>query len=196
MRSLPGIVRAEASYQDGKAVVEFDPQQVSPEQIAQAINERTYYRATVLAVGEGDFSSATPEEVRPAATATATIVVEGMTDDLSASQVLAAMGSPAVTDVSVDTSRSQLTVSFDPSRVDPSWFVNIINNTTPFKASLVEVVERGGNGGGVNPIWFVAAGAVAGAGILAWYGIARVRRRPLLARAQRGGETRRRPGRR
>lgn len=197
MRSLPGIVNVDASYRQSEAVAEYDPEKVSPEQIAQAINGRTYYRAAVLSVGEGPFAPLNGTGARPERTASATILVEGMTDDLSASQVLAAMGSPGITDVTVDTSRSQLTIEFDSSRVNASWFVNIINNTTPFRASLVEVTEPSGDGGGLNAVWFAAgaAGAV-GVGFLLWYSLRQPRRRAAVARAQRRRETRRRSRRR
>lgn len=181
-----------ASYREGKAVAEYHQGQVSAEQIAQVINEKTYYRATVMSVREGEFSPPTAEKVPGNVTASATIVVEGMTDDRAASEVVAAIGNPAITDVSVDTKRSQLTIVFDPSRVTASWFANIINNKTPFKASLVQAAEPGSNGIELRPIWFIVAGAGIGAVILAWYTLASARRRTTTAQAERQKGSRRR----
>ncbi len=192
MRSQEGVIEVDASYREGKAMAEFDPALVTAERIADAINTRTYYRASVLSVEEGPFAPFGGEEAQPKRTATATIFVQGMTDDRAASQVLAAMGNPAVTDVSVDTGRSQLAVVYDPSRVAPSFFVSAINNQTPFRASLSESSGSGTGGGGVTPLWLIGGGsAIVGAATLSWYAFARTRR-PAVARAERRRRTKRR----
>lgn len=53
LRSQPGVLEADASFRTGRAVVLYDPEKVTPEEIAEAINTRTFYRARVLGSGEG-----------------------------------------------------------------------------------------------------------------------------------------------
>jgi copper chaperone CopZ len=45
---VTGVRSASASYERSEAVVKYDPAQVTPEQLAQAINEKTDYQATPL----------------------------------------------------------------------------------------------------------------------------------------------------
>jgi copper chaperone CopZ len=45
--SLDGVVDAEADFVDGTAVVTYDPDRVVPEQTVEAINARTFFRASL-----------------------------------------------------------------------------------------------------------------------------------------------------
>ncbi|MBI2462343.1 MAG: heavy-metal-associated domain-containing protein [Candidatus Rokubacteria bacterium] len=53
LRSQPGVLEARASFRTGRATVLYDPERVTPEEIAEAINTRTFYRARILGPGEG-----------------------------------------------------------------------------------------------------------------------------------------------
>ncbi len=45
LRTLDGVMAAEASYRQGTVVVEYESAKVTTDQIAGAINTQTYYRA-------------------------------------------------------------------------------------------------------------------------------------------------------
>ena len=49
---LEGVVAADADFRTGRAVVTYDPAQTSPEQIVEAFNGQTFYRARVAAGAE------------------------------------------------------------------------------------------------------------------------------------------------
>jgi len=47
LKKVEGVISAEASFVKGEAVVTYDPGRTSPEALAQEINSKTLYRATV-----------------------------------------------------------------------------------------------------------------------------------------------------
>lgn len=58
LRAQPGVIEADASFRTGRAVVVYDPKQISPAELMDAVNKRSFYRARLLEPGEG---SATPK---------------------------------------------------------------------------------------------------------------------------------------
>jgi len=58
LRAQPGVIEADADFRTGRAVVVYDSKRISPEELIDAVNKRTFYRARLLGPGEG---SATPE---------------------------------------------------------------------------------------------------------------------------------------
>lgn len=46
LEQTPGVRSARASFERGEVVVEYDPGQVTPAQLAQSVNEKTAYKAT------------------------------------------------------------------------------------------------------------------------------------------------------
>lgn len=53
LRGQPGVLEADADFRTGRAVVVYDPARVTPQEIADAVNKRSFYRARVLGPGEG-----------------------------------------------------------------------------------------------------------------------------------------------
>jgi len=71
-------VAADADFRTGRAVVTYDPAQTNPEQIVQAFNSQSFYRASVAA-GEGGsattIESLTGPEAQPASSSGAADVI-------------------------------------------------------------------------------------------------------------------------
>jgi copper chaperone CopZ len=171
------VVAAEASYRQGNVVTEYEPAKVTPDQIAGAINAQTYYRATGIVVGGGVGAGSVEDETSAGQTATAVIRVEGMTDDLVASEVLSAMGGEgAITDASVDLSASTLTVEFDPAKTQAGLLELAINGYTPYPATVLSTTEAEAAAGAAAKtfdvvkyaVWGIVAVVVLG---LAWSGL-------------------------
>ncbi len=202
MDRLPGIIQSKASYRAGNAIVEYDPAQVTPAEIADVIATETYYTVgEPVAGGElgGDASSV-------AGGAIVVIEVEGMTDERTAILVTQAVGAvgppilppgtePVIRDVSPDTAQSTLTVTYDSELVSAQELVDAIREGTEFQASLVSAPSAGGDGG-VDYTPYVVLG-VAGLFVaaLAWPGISWGRRQLARAAAPSRAQ-RRRAGRR
>ena len=175
VRTLDGVVAAEASYRQGTVVVEFDPAKVTPDQIAGAINTQTYYRATGVVEDAAGAADASEEGLSAAQTAIAVIQVEGMTDDRAASEVTSAMGAEgAITDVSVDLPASTLTVEYDPTVATAKSFVLAIDTGTSYSATVLSTTTEAEAEAGAAArtfdyakyaIWGIVALVVAG---LAW----------------------------
>jgi copper chaperone CopZ len=202
--TLDGVVTADASYRRGTVVVEYDPDKLTPDQIAGAINTQTYYRATgVVEDGEdagGVAASVGVEEEGPAAgeLATAVIRVEGMTDDLAAGEVMTAMGAgEAITDVSVDLSASTLTVEYDPAVTRAESLLLAIDTGTSYSATVLSTTEAEAEAGAVAKsfdyakyaVWSIVGLFVAA---LTWSGVAWGRRRWAHAQAGAGRAAKRR----
>lgn len=185
---LPGIIEAKASYPKGIIVVQYDPAAVTPAEIADVIVTETYFT-----VGEPVAGGDLGEDGNSAAGgSTAVIKVEGMTDERTASLVTQAVGGagpavllpgtePAIRDVSLDTTQSTLTVTYDPEQVSAQELVDAVQQGTEFQASLVSTTRAGG-GGGVDYTPYIVLG-IAGlfATAVAWPAVLWGRRR--LARA-------------
>lgn len=196
MRRLPGIISVKASYRQGNAVVEYDPAQVTPPEMVEAITSATYYQVGEPVVGT-PFAQE-QETGGPEGNSTAVIFVEGMADDRAASQVLAAMGRPeAIAAASVDLAAGTVTVKYDSSKVSAETLVSAIDQGTPYRASLVSKTEEDtgapGEGTDYAPYVLIGITALFAAG-LGWYGFSWGRRR--LARAAPSRATRRRERRR
>lgn len=58
LQSLEGVLSAKADRRSRTAVVTFDPARVTPEQMVQTINTKTFYRASVPTSGAVVSSSA------------------------------------------------------------------------------------------------------------------------------------------
>ena len=56
--SLDGVVNAKADFVAGMAVVTYDPARIAPEQMVEAINTQTFFRASLPSV-EGSTAEAT-----------------------------------------------------------------------------------------------------------------------------------------
>ncbi len=174
VRTLDGVVAAEASYREGTVVVEYEPAKVTPDQIAGAINTQTYYRATGVVEDAAGAADASEEGLSAAQTAIVVIQVEGMTDDRAASEVTSAMGAEgAITDVSVDLPASTLTVEYDPTVAMAESFVVAIDTGTSYSATMLSTTEAEAEAGAAArtfdyakyAIWGIVALVVAG---LAW----------------------------
>ena len=187
MRTLDGVVSAEASYRRGDVVTEYEPAKVTPDQIAGAINAQTYYRAAGIVEDGGTGAGAVEDEASAGQTATAVIRVEGMTDDLAASEVMSAVGAEgAITDASVDLSTSTLTVEFDPTKTKAGFLELAIDGYTSYSATVLSTTEAEAAAGAAAKtfdyakyvVWGIVALVVAA---LAWSGFIWGRRQ--LARA-------------
>ena len=190
MRRLPGINKVQASYRKGNVVVQYDPAQVSPKQMGDAIAAATYYTVGEPVPG-GEFGSEAAAQG-----STAVIRVEGMTDERTASRFVQAVGAvgPGVVDVSTDISQSTLTLVYDAEQLSPEKLVDAINRNTPYRASLVSKTEAE-PGGGTDYVPYILIGIFAlFAAALAWTGFSWGRRR--LARAHAQSRAARRRGRR
>ncbi len=206
MRTLDGVVAAEASYRQGTVVVEYEPAKVTPDQIAGAINTQTYYRAVGVVEGGEGAADASAEAPSASQTATAVIQVEGMTDELSASEVMAAMGAEeAITDVSIDLPASTLTVEFDPTKTKAGFLELAINGYTTYRATVLSTTEAEAEAGvaaksfdyAKYAVWGIVALVMLG---LAWSGFVWGRRRwatstPPLSKAAQRRQRRRDRGR-
>lgn len=53
LRAHPGVIEADADFRTGRAVVVYDPKRVKPEELIDAVNKRTFYRARLLEQGDG-----------------------------------------------------------------------------------------------------------------------------------------------
>lgn len=53
LKAQPGVQEADADFRTGTAVVVYDPARTKPETLTEAINSKTFYRARVVAPGEG-----------------------------------------------------------------------------------------------------------------------------------------------
>lgn len=206
VRTLDGVVAAEASYRQGTVVVEYESATVTSDQIAGAINTQTYYRATGVVEGGEGAADASAEAPSASQTATAIIQVEGMTDDLAASEVMSAMGAEAaITDVSVDLPASTLTVEYDPTVARAESFVLAIDTGTSYSGTVLSTTEAQEEAGAAArsfdyakyAVWGIVALVVLG---LAWSALNWGRRRwatstPPLSRAAQRRQRRRDRGR-
>ena len=107
-------------------MVTYDPAQTNPEEIAQAFNSQSFYRASVAA-GEGG-----------AITSVGTLVlsVPALTDQAAAQQVVQALDpfQAAILDGSL--SEGQITIKYDPTQVKAAQLVEAINQNTPYQATI------------------------------------------------------------
>ena len=140
LKNLDGVMSASADRHAQSAWVEYDPAQVTPEQMIQAINSQTYYRAS-LSVSAQDRPSTKNASGGPAATAV--IRVAGMTDNKIASQVTQALSLDGILDGSISLPDSTLTVKYDSSRVSADEIVKTLAQSLPFTVSLVSVQRSG-----------------------------------------------------
>jgi len=200
VRTLGGIVTAEASYRQGTVVVEYEPAKVTPDQIAGAIDTQTYYRTAGVAEDGGAGAGNDDGDASAGQTATAVIRVEGMTDDLAASEVMSAMGGEgAITDASVDLSTSTLTVEFDPTKTKAGFLELAINGYTSYPATVLSTTEAEAGAGAAArtfdvakyAVWGIVAVVVLG---LAWSGFTWGRRQlaPAPAPASKASRSRQR----
>lgn len=53
LRAQPGVIEADANFRTGRAVVVYDPERISPAELMDAVNKRSFYRARLPEPGEG-----------------------------------------------------------------------------------------------------------------------------------------------
>lgn len=206
VRTLDGVTAADADYRRGIVVVEYEPEKVTPEQIMGAINTQTYYRATGIVEGGEPDGGAAEGGAQAGETATAVIRVEGMTNELVASQVMAAMGTVGgIIDVSTDLEASTLKVEYDPAAAGAESLVRAIEEGSPYTATLLSATEGEEEVGAAARTFDYAKYAVWGivglfVAALAWSALNWGRRRwaaagPSPSRAARRRQRRRERGR-
>lgn len=173
VRTLDGVMAAEASYRQGTVVVEYEPAKVTTDQIAGAINTQTYYRAAGVVEGGEGAAGASEQGPSVGQTATAVIQVEGMTDELAASEVMSAMGAEeAITDVSIDLPASTLSVEFDPIKTQAGFLELAINSYTSYRATVLSTTEAEAEAGAAARTFDYAKYAVWGIVALVALGLA------------------------
>jgi len=134
-------VTADADFRTGWGVVTYDPGQSSPEQIVQAFNSQSFYRACVV-TGEG---SAT------ANVGTLVLSVPALTDQAAAQQVAQALEPFQAAILGGSLNSGQVTIEYDPTQVKAAQFVEAINQSTPYQATIEsltgpEAQPAGGSG--------------------------------------------------
>ena len=202
VRTLGGVVTADASYRQGIVVVEYEPDSLTPDQIAGAIDTQTYYRTTGVVEGGAEVAGASEEGLSVGQGVTAVIQVDGMTDDLAASEVMSSMGAEgAITDAAIDLSASTLTVEYDASKTNAGFLALAITGYTDYSATVLSTTEAQASAGAAAKtfdyakygVWGIAA-LVAAA--LAWSGLRWGRRQRAPAAAPLTKAARRRQRRR
>lgn len=53
LRAQPGVLEADADFRTGRAVVVYDPARITPQEIAEAVSKKSFYRAWIIAPGQG-----------------------------------------------------------------------------------------------------------------------------------------------
>lgn len=164
IKTLPGIVSAQASWQDGVAVVEYEPDKVTPAEIAGAVNTQTYFSASVAAGLQTSLADSLGEGPDGGGGATVVIKVDGMDNQLAASRVSAVMGRPGIIDASANLEASTFEVQYEPARISASDLVDAINAETPYRATVVSSTEQQEEGRagqvfsvGKYVVWAIAA---------------------------------------
>lgn len=135
LKSLGGVVAASADRGTRSAIAEYDPARVTPEQMVQAINSQTYYRAGIIS-----------ENIK-----LVTLRIPGMTDQEKTQEVASALnnvegivgGTLQVEDV---------TLNYDRRIISPEQIVETINSRTSFTATVVSQGQSLTEGAATGPI--------------------------------------------
>ena len=122
---LEGVVAADADFRTGRAVVTYDPAQTSPEQIVEAFNGQTFYRARVA----GGESSA-------ANVGTVVLSIPDLRDQTAAQRVTQALQpfQGAIRGGSLEVGR--ITIEYDPTQVKAEQLVEAIRQGTSYQVTL------------------------------------------------------------
>jgi copper chaperone CopZ len=123
-------VAADADFRTGWAVVTYDPGQTSPEQIVEAFNSRSLYRARV-APNEGGATASVGKVV---------LGVPAMTDRASAQRVVQILKPFQEAILNSSLNPGQITVEYDSRRVKAAQILEAINQGTPYRASIKSLV--------------------------------------------------------
>ena len=142
IKTLPGIVSAKASWEAGLAVVEYEPDKVTPAEMAGAVNTKTYFVASVAEGVQTSLADSIAGASDGGGGDTVVIKVDGMDSQLAASRVSAVMGRPGIVDASANLEVSTFEVQYEPARISPSDLVSAINTDTPYRASILSSTEQ------------------------------------------------------
>ncbi len=111
-------------------MVTYDPSRTSPEQIVQAFNSQSFYRARVATGEEG------------AATKVGTVVlsIPALTDAAAAERVVQALKPfrEAILDGFLEA--GQITIEYDPTQVKAAQFVEAIKRNTSYAVSIESLI--------------------------------------------------------
>lgn len=140
-------MKADADFRTGRGVVTYDPSQTSPEQIVQAFNSQSFYRARV----------ATGEASAAANVGTVVLSVPALTDQATAQQVAQALAPFQGAIRSGSVNPGQVTVEYDPTQVKAAQFVEAIKQNTAYEVSIESLTgpeaQPAGGSGVVNLVY-------------------------------------------
>ncbi len=120
LKSLDGVVAVSADRRTQSATVEYNPARVTSEQMVQAINSQTYYRARIIS-----------ENIK-----TVTLRIPGLTDEEKDQEVAGALNN--VEGIVGGTLQAEgVTLTYDRRIISPEQIVELINSRTSLTATVV-----------------------------------------------------------